>query len=743
LKRFDAHTKALDREIGSTSFKILGQHYEKIEHEIRKAQNDKTVYDTRQMMLNRASELREWIGAGDWESIYADISDRRAAGSCDWLQYDPVYTAWKEEMSSKRPRTPGNIDDKDILLVDGKPGYGKTFLCASLIEHNRRRRELSVNTADPLATFYFFNGMGHDSKTDHPDTAFRAVLAQLLHAHELEEEAIDAVSLIKHNIGRGQLVASLDEVLSLLQWFLDRYPNTTMFFDGVDECSDERTFFRSLHKIHYQDTPTSLQISRPGVVLFARPTLLMPPWVTKRLCSIHLNSSQNLVDIQAYLRVKIMELEEDGLLGDTAEIATMTSNACKYANGMFLWARLLIEYLSADGLSVNDRWEALNNLVRFEGLDQLYSLILRNLAKKLPQKSKSNLKATFQWVAGAIRPLHIDELPHAIVSTSEAVWNERDVIPNLKQTLTRMSGALLELGPDLIVRFTHMSAVEFLKGTHLDQDTGGEEREFSLHTSSMQQLLASACLRYISRSIPATPLSGSSQIIPIKGVQSKLFPFAEYSLTQWVAHVNLAIKERSRTGPQFDSFCSQLMHLLSEFIHSKKQIMVWIELAWLFGHPASLGNIPALVKVLLTNPRLNDVKYVELPGHLYCLDADLKTLERRWGTVLSCTPNEIWEPSIPAFTKSDYYLTTEEAKLTTLESVVNQDERSVTIQSQVSVDGKEIAIVRLSVPRCVYSLSRKAIQYLWRPVQATFSVQAISNLLDTDLRHLLVIIRTG
>src|SRR4029079_12258251 len=112
----------------------------------------------------------------------------------------------------------------------------------------------------------------------------------------------------------------------LLQWFLDRYPNTTMFFDGVDECPDERTFFRSLHKILDQNMPTSAQVSKPGVVLFARPTLLMPPWVTKRLCSIHLNSSQNLVDIQAYLRVKIMELEEDGLLGDTAEIATMISN---------------------------------------------------------------------------------------------------------------------------------------------------------------------------------------------------------------------------------------------------------------------------------------------------------------------------------------------------------------------------------------------------------------------------------
>jgi hypothetical protein len=59
LRRFDAHTKALDREIGSTSFIIMGQHYEKIEHELRKGQNDKTLHNTRQMMISRTSELRE------------------------------------------------------------------------------------------------------------------------------------------------------------------------------------------------------------------------------------------------------------------------------------------------------------------------------------------------------------------------------------------------------------------------------------------------------------------------------------------------------------------------------------------------------------------------------------------------------------------------------------------------------------------------------------------------------------
>ncbi|KAF2471412.1 uncharacterized protein BDR25DRAFT_27092 [Lindgomyces ingoldianus] len=705
LERFNKHTQALDREMGSTSFNVMRQHCERIEYDMRKAREERAWQDERQMKRERVHDLREWIGAGDWESFYEELADRRVTGSCGWLRYDPIYVSWKKAMYPKNASQLHSGINQDILLVDAKPGYGKTFLCASLIEEYRRKRDLSINSTEPTAAFFLFNRLEQDAKKLQPDTAFRAILTQLLHAHELEDEVIDALSLIKHHNGRGQLEASFDEVLLLLHWLLDRYPNTILLFDGVDECWDEPAFFRSLRKIIGADSqPTTTSSTpprnaRPGVILFARPTLSLPAWVAKRHCSIHLNSAQNFVDIQSYLHEKIAELGEYGLLGDAHEISAILENACQFANGMFLWARLLIEYLSADGLSVNDRREALNNLVRFEGLDQLYSLILQNLAKKLPPKSRVNLKAAFQWIGGALRPLHVDELPHAIVSTAEGTWNERDVIPNLKQSLTRMSGALLELAPDLTVRFTHTSVLEFLCGDHLDQDARGEERQFRMCAPSVQQLVALSCLRYISRTVPPMPLSGSSQITPERDVQSKRFPLADYSLKHWVKHVDLAISRPPPNKFAFLSFVEGLLQAMQGFLNSKKQVMVWIELSWLFGYPAALGNIPQLFAKALTVRHGMVEGYEKLPRQLECLSEDLKILEIRWGTVLSQTPNEIWEPSIPAFTQSDYYMITKEVSLTRMETVVNHAEKSVMIQSQVSASGKEISVVRLSIPK--------------------------------------------
>lgn len=563
-----------------------------------------------------------------------------------------------------------------------------------------------MESASPAIAFFFFSHMERDFSKLHPKAAFRAILAQLLHEHEREAEAIDALSLLMHNNGRGQLTASPDQVLSLLQWFLDYNPNTILIFDGIDECSDELAFYHGLEKIigHRsknvltEDTPGCAQ---PGVALFTRPTLSLPSWISNRHRTIQLDPSQNWADIEAYVRDKLEEIAEDGLLGPSYQPCGVATVVRRHANGMFLWARLLIDYLNADGLSTNDRWEALNNLIQFEGLEQLYSLILRNLAKRLPQKSKKNLKTAFQWISCALRPLHIDELPHAIASVSEQPWNKNDVVQKLRKVLPRLSGALLEVAPDHTVRFTHTSVLEYLRGKHLLQDNG-EEQHFHLNTTESQQLVALACLRYLSCVVPPKPLSGDSKITPEKTLQRKRLPLLEYCLEHWKLHLESTIANLSGASHSVSFFRNKIFQLLNDLVHSKRQIMAWMEAGWLFGHPPELTGLSIAVNnALIQHENPND-EFASLPEHLKRLSVDLRILEERWGLVLSKTPNEIWEPSIPAFTRSDYYLTTKEAQLISLStSELNNIDQSVMLQSRVSVSGAEIGIIRLSIPKYV------------------------------------------
>ena len=56
---------------------------------------------------------------------------------------------------------------------------------------------------------------------------------------------------------------------------------------------------------------------------------------------------------------------------------------------------------------------------------------------------------------------------------------------------------------------------------------------------------------------------------------------------------------------------------------------------------------------------------------MYSLDRMRKDLERlvtHWGHILQDKPNEIWEPSVPAFLQSPFWVGTTEATLSTIGS---------------------------------------------------------------------------
>ena len=84
---------------------------------------------------------------------------------------------------------------------------------------------------------------------------------QLLHAHRTDKGIVDAASLLMDNQGKGLLVASPEEISSLIQLILDRIKTAIFIFDGVDECSQPHEFFRFL----YENVIASTQhVSSPG-----------------------------------------------------------------------------------------------------------------------------------------------------------------------------------------------------------------------------------------------------------------------------------------------------------------------------------------------------------------------------------------------------------------------------------------------------------------------------------------------
>ncbi|KAL0253447.1 hypothetical protein SLS55_010426 [Diplodia seriata] len=124
-----------------------------------------------------------------------------------------------------------------------------------------------------------------------------------------------------------------------------------------------------------------------------------------------LQDSHNADDVGTFLREQFSMM--DGL-EDLIDLNDAVEKATIHANGMFRWARLLVEYLESDFLSDDDISAALANMVHLEGLDSLYAAIFSSLQTRRTGPARENSKRTFEWVTSSHRPLHIDELEVAI-----------------------------------------------------------------------------------------------------------------------------------------------------------------------------------------------------------------------------------------------------------------------------------------------------------------------------------------
>ena len=214
--------------------------------------------------------------------------------------------------------------------------------------------------------------------------------------------------------------------------------------------------------------------------------------------------------------------------------------------------------------------------------------------------------------------------------------------------------------------------------------------------------IATTCVSYLLHTVRAGPLSGSSAATPLADPTSKKYPLLRYSAEFWATHFADYTQNLSIFGNRLlssDGLCEVLSSLINAFIADKKKITTWIEAAWLFGSP----NIPdprlspkAAFKCSRSNKFSNTPLAVAI-NNFNELSKDLAVLHRDWHHILTVEPNEIWEPSIPSFTKSRFWVDTTESCLSSYAHSQNSKEY-ITIKSQISDSGLEIGVIRLAIP---------------------------------------------
>lgn len=598
----------------------------------------------------------------------------------------------------------------------GKPGYGKTHLCARLIEHLRRNSENPATGSSSVA-FYFFNRRAIHACQ--PIDAFRALLVQLLQAHKSNRNIIDLACIAKRNseypdADAIELKATTDDVLNLMNIILQHLEGTTLILDGVDECSDLQKFFDYLLKITSRpsvcrDNVCSPETSRflldtlrVNCAIFGRQGLKVPAALLGEATLVELKPQHNCQDIMMFLGRALQRLVEEDLLDKGLDLTQLSISVANRADGMFLWASLLVQYLECDIFTPEDRMEALRNLVLVEGLDRLYHAILLILQKRLPASGRKAVRRAFLWVAGARRPLHISEFAVAIAIEPSAKYPKMNAHKDLDKTLARMSGSLLEISTGLYVRFVHTSVKEYLLGEMADSEYQPAE-EFRLCNERIHGNLAKFCLHYIGMYIPAGPLSGSAQITPQESATIQRYPLLSYAASSWIYHSSETFQippSMQVVGGREGSIFSDILENINCLLDSKELVTTWIEASWLFGSPPDFSDLVFRIQKFMLSSLANGVQTLteSVIAKLWLLSADVAQLKSAWSTVLAQLPNEIWQPSITNYTTSEFWPKVRGATWKRLKFQRDKGLRGILIASQVSEDGQELGVIKLKVP---------------------------------------------
>jgi hypothetical protein len=303
------------------------------------------------------------------ESIMVEGSNH--PGTCSWISKNSKVSSWLQ----KKPESP-------ILWLQGTPGSGKSVISTQLV---------SFMQAAQMFVMYHFCTYLYKTSTMY-EQILRSLLMQLLRkdgdlvAHVYEEFVLGK---------KSPTVSDLERLLQLLFKSISDEPSKTEYswivLDGLDECAPDKQA-RVISLINHITSHRALSGNAICKVLISsRSSTTLSRWLHKRQI-VSLSEEKSCLDgaIQLYASQRLQALQHrfcqldiepedlgdiecriakkaDGKLVPHTNAIALVINISK---GMFLYARLVLDYLSKNVFynckeikaSVNQLPEKINDL---------------------------------------------------------------------------------------------------------------------------------------------------------------------------------------------------------------------------------------------------------------------------------------------------------------------------------------------------------------------------------------------
>ncbi|RWA13325.1 hypothetical protein EKO27_g1772 [Xylaria grammica] len=602
-----------------------------------------------------SNRVKRWLAPPTFTDAYDHALQQKAPGTSEWLTDNASFSFWYNQSRSEEGFS---IDDSEMsnpsFWIYGKPGAGKTVLAGSLI--NLLKNDLR-NSPNCIVCYFFFDSLspGENRASD----AYRAILAQIVQRRSDHQLLMDLFAFAMWSDSDGQLKASPSEAAELLQLSIGLLSRDKIYIilDGLDECADLPTNLSLLLQ-----PPRELKFL--NLVCFSRDTVI--PHLKKEIPRYEIRIGQlNLDDIYRYSLLELRCFVQDQILPDGIDFEGVATSLSQRSDGMFLWARLMVQYLRSPNLLISERIEAISETNLPENLDKMYSRIL-SLASKSPKRA-ARVKCILSWLYQSIRPVNVLELEEALIcSSGRAPSKPSDRFADFRQDISTICGGLVELstatstsndGTNTTVKFIHSSVKEYLdNGNHYIEQNANINRGILPSARWANAHIARVCLQYLTFSVPAEPLTS---IINFQGKESRLqdiFPMIGYALSFWPQHI-LAIHSNEhqsiRTDEDAAEEYSSLLLRLHQFLTQPKVVSAWIEATSIYGLSLPIAGVKQVASKLDTstasNHKLDESFNLLMPSFTNYLES----IDENWRLHLLKDPICIWE-EISAFHPSKF-----------------------------------------------------------------------------------------
>ncbi|KAJ0164028.1 Ankyrin-1 [Colletotrichum tanaceti] len=469
-------------------------------------------------------DLHAWLGSPSSNDLYDDSIQKRLKGTCEWILERDNVLEWLSPDTSP--------DGAGVLWINGPAGFGKTVLCARLVEF------LSSRLQTPVA--HFFLSSKFEGRDD-PYTAVRSWISTVFFSSPI---ALDVV--YKKRLVQNEQVATRATVMKLFREVLQAVPSCTFVLDGLDECtwlgenrSDGNSVARFLDELRDAITNTTARLlvaSRNELEI--RQGLSQFPGFSEYAISPEDVRDDNVAYSRSIVNSKLPNKDEPTRLSISQRMADRS-------NGQFQWIKMQEGFLRK-GRNKKQLEKDIDETPA--GLDRLYDRTWERI-EGLRDAERNRAFSLLRWAAFALRPLTVCEITEAVLISDDGDDLPLDELPDsvdddyIESEILGLCGSLVEVRgttPDSSpgsrnIHLTHFSVKQYLlyKISSRGSVLLANESLRAANETLEGVMLAKLCLRYISfqRVWDESAAKDNNQI----GAS-----FRDYAAKYWYQHTDIS-----------------------------------------------------------------------------------------------------------------------------------------------------------------------------------------------------------